>query len=421
MYQKWKTLWIASIGSTLELYDFSLYAVMIQVLALKFFPQTDPIIALLSSLAAFTSGFLIRPITAILWGYLGDRFGRRYALSYTMLAMAIPTFIIGLLPTYDQIGIAAPIALIICRILQGASMSGEFNGAMIFMLEHAAEGQKGKISGIMNAINTGGVILATCFGLIVSSPGMPDWAWRVPFLFGALVGAFGFIVRSKLEETPEYNKLLSQRRLVSNPLKDALSLKAQAFMTFSQAALNGVVTYTMISFMSIYLSYHLCLPTSWVLASSLLLLISSAIGELLLGRLTDTIGINRVIRSSIWTMVIAAIPAFFLITTKVLPLVIIGILLCGAFLASIAISTHTFIQDLFPAKSRYSGITFCYNLGMSIVGGTTPLLLTWTMEKTGYLLTPGYILILSAIIYKIIFELYMCKTHEYQSPARRAF
>lgn len=412
MHQKWKTLWLAAIGSTLEVYDFTLYAVMIQILAGKFFPQTDPTVALLLSLATFASGFLIRPVSAILWGYLGDRFGRRVALSYTMLAMALPTCLIGLLPTYDQIGITAAIALICCRILQGASMSGEFTGAMIFVLEHNAKEEQGKISGIINAINTIGVIVATCFGLIVSSQGMPEWAWRVPFLFGAVIGLCGFLVRRTLDETPAYTQLASRNQQVKNPLKEALLLKSAAFMTFLQAACNGVITYTMISFMNIYLSKFLSFSTEWILTLSMLLLISSSLLEIGVGRIIDKIGITSVLRYTCCFIIASAIPAFYCLTTKDPFLATTGILICGTFFGAFAVSTHVFIQNLFPVKSRYSGIAFCYNLGMSLVGGITPLCMTRATAETGNMMMPAWLLLGAVIIYFAFFERFVKNRQE---------
>ncbi|MBS0654919.1 MAG: MFS transporter [Verrucomicrobia bacterium] len=415
MKQKWKTLWIAAIGSTLEVYDFTLYAVMIQLLAVKFFPQTDPTASLLFSLATFASGFLIRPISAILWGYLGDRFGRRIALSYTMLAMAAPTCLIGLLPTYDQAGIFATIALICCRILQGASMSGEFNGAMIFVLEHHAKEQQGKMSGILNAINTVGVIVATCFGLLAAAPGMPEWAWRVPFLLGAGIGLCGFLVRRTLTESPLYETLSANKEQAKNPLKEALRLKSASFMTFLQASCNGLITYTMISFMGIYMSKYLQFSTGLVLSLSLLLLITSAVAEMAAGCLIDKIGCPRVLRATASFIIASVTPAFYFLGSSNFSLVITSILICGTFFGAFAVATHVFIQNLFPTRSRYSGVAFCYNVGTSLVGGTAPYLITRAITETGNLLMPAWILLAAILIYFTIFQRFV-KTKEVLIP-----
>ena len=405
---KKKLLWIAALGSTLELYDFTLFAVMAPVFAVQFFPHLDGKVALFLSLATFACGFIVRPFTAILWGYLGDRFGRKVALSYTLLAMAVPTLAIGLLPTYHDIGFWAPVLLMLCRMCQGASMSGEFNGAMIFILEHHPDKQGGPV-GLINAINTIGIILATLLGIGISLPNLPPWAWRVPFLLGALIGVLGFWIRKRLSETPAYQTLLVNHSIVQTPLKEAFKAWQSAGITFLQAAINGIVTYTMIAFMGIYLGKYLHFSKPLLIGYSITMLIISMAIEVSIGKLIDRYKLPIIMRlvTLIWIPGVFAL--FYCWQQNNLLLLAIGMLLGGLFLGSFAVVTHAFIQNLFPPQYRYSGIAFFYNLGMSLVGGLTPLALTWAFESTRSMQTPAFFIVIATIFYWVFFELFQRK------------
>ncbi len=381
-------LWIAALGAGLELYDFTLFAVMAPILALYFFPQDNPTVALLASLGTFASGFLIRPLTAIFWGYLGDRFGRKTALSYTLLAMAIPTCLIAVLPTYEHVGVMATVLLLLARLFQGASMSGECNGAMIFMLEHHGPAQQGRIAGLMNVIGTGGVLVATALGILMDFPGMPPWAWRSPFLLGALIGLLGFWVRSRLLETPAYLALLERPRSLHSPFWEACHHRRAAWMTFMQAGLNGVVTYTMIGFLSLYLGRYLGCSKTVVLAASMGVLLSSALVEWQFGCCLDRLPLKRAIQGLLILSPILGWLVFFGFQDAGKLGFACSIFSGGILLGSWAVVTHLFIQTLFPVGHRYTGVAFFYNLGMSLIGGTTPLVLTSLIEWSHALWVP---------------------------------
>ncbi len=186
------------IGNTLEFYDFALYGALAGLFTTLFFPNSDPASTLfLNGVGVFSIGLIARPLGGLIFGYIGDRYSRRLALSLSMYLMAIPSFIITILPTYQTIGILAPIILVGVRILQGFCTGGEYNGAAIFALEHQDPKHRGLVSGMMTASSASGLLLATIVSFVFTNNTFPEWAWRVPFLFGMCIALFGYYVRRK--------------------------------------------------------------------------------------------------------------------------------------------------------------------------------------------------------------------------------
>lgn len=419
MTQK-KNLWAAAFGSTLELYDFTLYAAMIQTLAVKFFPSSDPKTALLASLATFASGFIVRPLGGLLWGFLGDRFGRRFSLSYALLLMALPTLSIGFLPTYHDAGFFATIGLIICRVLQGLSMSGEFNGAMIFAFEHTDASHKGRVSAFINSVNFIGIAAAMLLGMWVVLPGMPEWAWRVPFFFGAFVGVIGFFIRRNLDETPQFLKHKAQAKSFSNLLKSLFKNPHSSMIVFVQSGYNGLITYTMISFFIIYLTRYLELSKSQALPLVILVQLSCVVMNFGFGRLVDRFGVVKILKSAALFVILGALPGFYLLGLKTNIALVLGVLICSSFMSVFAVCTHSFIQEQFPVENRFTGVAFFYNLGMSLVGGTAPMLMTWSIESTGNVLSPAIVFIAATIVYSFVLTLHSKRSLEKVSSKKMA-
>ena len=206
----------STIGNALEFYDFTICGVFIATLSRVYFPSSNPTLSLFASFFAFSAAFWTRPFGAYIFGYIGDRFGRKKALSISVSLMGLPTFFIGILPGYEILGVAAPLMLILCRMIQGLCTGGEYNGAAIFALEHAANRQPGFISGFISASCVLGAITATVAGFIVFLPSMPAWAWRIPFLFGAVVSFVGYYLRRTSQESPAYTT--SQALVKRQPL-----------------------------------------------------------------------------------------------------------------------------------------------------------------------------------------------------------
>lgn len=192
------------LGNILEFYDFTLYGVFIPILAHLFFPKNNSYLALLASFGIFATGFFSRPLGGIFFGHLGDKWGRKNALITSILCMTCATSMIGMLPSYEQIGFYAPLLLVICRLLQGFSAGGEYNGSAIFIIEHLNDKNTGFIGSLLTVSCWGGVLFATIMGILALKIPSVEWGWRVAFLLGGPLGAIAFYIRKKIEETPEF-------------------------------------------------------------------------------------------------------------------------------------------------------------------------------------------------------------------------
>ena len=195
----------AFMGTALEFYDFALFGLLAPVFSTLFFPKEDPIAALIASYGIFAAGFLIRPLGGIVFGYIGDTFGRKRAMVISIIAMMLPTSLIGFLPTYEQIGLLAPIILTLCRLLQGLCAGGEFSGAAIFVIEHAQENKKYFSGSLVTASSVIGMLAASTMASLCALEGVPTWGWRIPFLLCIPIGLLGFYIRKNTQETAAFS------------------------------------------------------------------------------------------------------------------------------------------------------------------------------------------------------------------------
>ncbi len=391
-------------GNALEFYDFTLYGVFAAIIANQYFPGGNETSKLLYSLAAFAVGFFTRPIGAVLFGHLGDRYGRKNALSLSILLMGIPTCLISISPSYQQVGIAASIFIFMCRLLQGVFTGGEYNGAAIFAIEHVGKKCPGFIGGLITGSCVIGATLATFMGACTQMPGMPYWAWRVPFLVGGLISLVGYFIRRKIGETPEFIALEEQNKLSRIPLfKAFISRPRSCLISFMLGGLNGALSYTMFGFLNIYLSRYLGIPMSIAMQLNLIGLLVFMLGAPFMGYLLDLLGHLRFFNFAICGIMTLAVPIFIAISTKNTVLIIVGQILLGLSTASIAGSGHAVMQALFPVADRYSGIAFNFSLGMALLGGMTPIIYVSMIEKHQVnLLFPAFFLMGLTAIFAVV-------------------
>lgn len=396
-----KIIFSSILGNALEFYDFTLYGVFAAIIAGQYFPGGDDTAKLLFSLAAFAVGFLTRPLGAIIFGHIGDRLGRKEALSFSVLLMGIPTFVIGVSPGYEQIGLSASIIIFGCRLLQGIFTGGEYNGAAIFSIEHFGNKLPGLVGGFITGSCVIGAFGATFLGAWTQIPGMPGWAWRLPFIFGGLLGIFGYLMRRSVTETPEFAVLESKSRapllraLVSNPMSCLIS--------FIYGSFNGALSYTLFGFLNIYLSRYLHVPMSEAMELNLFGLLAFMVGSPIMGYMLDISGKRRFLFFVAVMIFGLAIPIFQWISSQVYLEMVLGQVLLGLCTAGIAGTGHAVMQTLFPVKERYSGIAFNFSLGMGIFGGITPMIYVQVIERNhASLLFPAYFLMAFAIFFALI-------------------
>jgi MHS family proline/betaine transporter-like MFS transporter len=396
---KYKLVFLAVVGNILEFYDFTLFTVFYVVISTTFISSNNSFSQLMATLGIFAAGFLMRPLGGLYFGYIGDKYGRKKALSASLLGMAFSTFCIGILPGVDMIGIFALILLIFCRLIQGFCIGGEGPRAAIFCLEHLHEIKPGFISSIIAASNIFGGFLAIVTGLIVKCFfDYDELIWRLMFICGGLIGLIGAYIRTHFYETPIFLAIKEQNQIEPNPAYKLF--KSYKLEIIALMFLGGLI----IALSCIILAYIQVFLISFRGVTEIHALIFMSIGALLytsflpfLGMLSDHFGFKTVIITAAFCIVGFSYPAFYLLASNSYLWNFVGILILTIMAASIYGPSYQFMLSVFPVKQRYSGIAFSFNLGAALLGGTAPAILTFLVKNYEH---PG-----AASIYPIILSI----------------
>jgi MHS family proline/betaine transporter-like MFS transporter len=390
----------AIVGNMIEYYDITLYGFFSAFLAPKFFPSDDYTVASLMSLGTFAMGFLMRPFGGIFFGHIGDKYGRKKALVLSVLLVSIPTTLIGCLPYYNQIGILAPLIILLCRMFQGFCTGGEYAGASIFLWEHASPKHKNFICSILPSFSHLGAILGALLGAICTISPMPEWAWRVPFLLGGVFGIIGFLARSLVSETPEFQKNVQKNQLKKFPLKTVLLRgRLQLFEGMCVGAATLIPFYTIMIYMNAFMKKHVDISTSGSMFLSSGLMLLGAILFPIFGKVSDLYGKSTIMAASSFLLIIFAFPLFYFAkTTDSLPLLILTQCLIAAIAAGYVAPSGAFMAEAFPSSTRYTGIAVGVSLGEVICGGTSPLICMYLVQYTGSSLSPALWLMFGGIL-----------------------
>ena len=389
---KARILFASIVGTALEFYDFMLYAVFAGTIGHVFFP-TDGTNDFSAGWLTFAIAFVARPFGASVFGHIGDKFGRKRALVLTVSLMGIPTFIIGVLPGFDTIGYWAPVILITCRLLQGLCTGGEYNGSAIFTLEHVGKNYPGMSGAFVTGASVIGALGANGAAYIVTADGMPDWAWRGTFLFGALISLFGLYIRLYIAESPAFEKLKKEKKVIRSPLTDALFRHKNAvFLTITIGFLNGTLSYTLYKFVNMYLNEMFSFSYHQTFGYTNIGIITFIFMAPLWGFVLDKIGGKTLLLGSSLLAMMVAFPLFGLLQHTDSSVLILSQVLLGITVASIAGPEHAFVQRLFPIKDRYSGVAFSFSLGIGLGAGFSPILMKYLMESTTNLYAPGIVI-----------------------------
>ncbi|MEV2211633.1 MFS transporter [Streptomyces sp. NPDC050997] len=402
-----KATFAGAIGSFVEWYDYGIYGLLVTYLAINIMGEAEAGGLFLTNVG-FLISFVARPFGSVICGYLGDKIGRKSLLATLLVLISAATAAIGLIPSHSVIGVAAPVLLVLLRVLQGFSAGGEVAGAMSFVGEYAPDARRNYM---MSFIAVGSFI-ALMFGsafsaILITTLGddaMTSWAWRVPFLLAVPLGYVGFYIRRQLEETPHFVALRAQNTVVRNPLKAALTsprhLKAIA-LTIFLPALNGPGYYLLFVYMPTYLKTSLgehnfsMLRALMVTAFSL---VAIAVCIPLMARLSDRIGRKPVLTFSAVAMAVVSYPMFRLITTGEFGLACIGTIVLAIAFSGHAAVVHTVLAEMFPTTVRYSAYSIGFSISTIIFGGSAPLLMTELIESTGSNLVPAFASIITALI-----------------------
>ena len=401
-----RVLIAGAVGQFVEFYDFAIYGFSVVMIAKLFFPQTDPVAGVLAAFAVYGVAFVVRPLGGVFFGTLGDRIGRRKVLAITLLSIGAATAIIGLLPTYGQIGLLAPAALLVCRLVQGFSAGGEAVGAPSFVLEHAPIERRGFWIGITIAMSAIPSIVAgvMILGIVnsMSAESYASWGWRIPFLIAASLSAIGLYIRHKTEESDAFIKAVEERGTQKKvSLRDSLrSSRLRMLQVFMIVSLNALTFYFMVGYFVTYLQTVVKLTQQESLISNAAGLLTFSILLPLCGRLSDRIGRKPMLLAGSLLIAVLSVPTFNLLTQHTLQSAIFAQIILAVCLAVFGGGSYTFFVELFPTSVRFTGAAISYNISYAVFGGTAPFVGTYLVKLTGNPMAPGfYLATLAALVF----------------------
>lgn len=387
-----RILWSSVIGTAVEWYDFLIYAVATALVFNKlFFPSVDPAIGTIAAFGTYGVGFMARPLGAAIFGHFGDKIGRKAMLAITIIIMGLGTFAIGLLPTYEQIGVAAPILLVLLRFVQGIGIGGEWGGAVLMAVENAPAHRRGLMGSLVQVGNPIGNLAA--LGVFALASQLPEsdflaWGWRIPFLLSILLIGVGLFIRLRLEETPAFRNVQARSDVSRRPVTEVLTRHRRAFLTavglkiaeISYASIAGVFV---ISYATQTLGMTRTTVLNGVMMSSLIALFTIP----LFGWMSDWLGRKTMFYASCLFCMGFAFPMFTLLDTRDPVIVTLTVVAAISFGQMVMFGIGApFYSELFAARLRYSGASLGFQIGAALSGGLTPFiaaaLMTWSGGQT---------------------------------------
>src|SRR4051812_49369223 len=385
----------ASVGNVIEWYDFYIFGSLAAVLSVKFFEKSHPVAALLSTIALFTAGFLIRPVGAFLFGWVGDRVGRKYTFLITLTGMGIGTGVIGLIPTFDQIGVAAAFLLFALRMIQGLCLGGEYGGAITYVAEHVSDERRGFYTGWLQTSPTLGIVVSlavivgcrTYFG----PQGFDEFGWRVPFLVSFLLVAIAIWIRLQLQETPIFQEIKAKGQMTKNPWKEAfLSQNIKLVLIASIIVIGeGVVWYSG-QFWALYYLQQVSkvdpINTALIVGAGLLIGTPTLI---LFGWLSDIIGRKPIILGGFLLAAVTYYPLYTWLGTVTkpgainYPVAILIVAILVSYVGMVYGPIGAFLAEYFPGRIRYTSVSVPYHIGNGWGGGLVPFITSAAFQATG--------------------------------------
>lgn len=391
------------IGNALEWYDYALYGHFAAIISVLYFPSESVYISMIATFGVFAAGFLMRPVGAIFFGFIGDRYGRKTALSLAILMMAIPTGCIGILPTYAQIGIIAPILLTIIRLLQGLSLGGEFSGAIAFVAEHAPAHRRGFAAcSTMFSAAFGilcGSLVATLLAQLMSPEYLQNWGWRIPFVLGLMIGLVGMYIRTRLDESPHYEQAKAEGTLSKTPLRTALRKYPKEMLQAVGIYLTVTVPfYTVVVFLNSFTTKMLGYTVRESLMMNTAAILSMMLAIPFSGHYSDKIGRKPILVAGAIGFVLLSYPIFLMLVQGGFWNALFAQMLFGLLVGIFVGPVPAMLVEMFPTSVRYTGMSLAYNISAAVFGGTTPIFAIWLVEATGTKTAVSFYLILCALI-----------------------
>jgi len=388
MSQIKKVIASTMLGNGLEWYDYALYGTFTALISKHFFPAGDDAVALIATFGIFAVGFLMRPVGAMFFGYIGDKYGRKNALALSILLMAFPTACIGLLPTYKEIGLWAPILLTVIRLVQGVAVGGEFGGSIVYLVEHASaknKNQMGNLSILSMLIGLlCGAMIAAVLAHLLSPEDFDTWGWRIPFILGFFIGVIGLYIRTKLDESPVFMEAKEAGHTSDAPIKEALQHNYKEILLGIGVYLAVTIPfYLQTVFMPSFIVKFLKFSTADSLLIFTLSLLTMMVVVPISAWLSDNKDREVVLKVVLILYVAFAIPYVYLLETNTFVTVLIAQITFSVILGAYIAPIPTLVVELFPTKTRYTGMSLACNLAAAIFGGTTPILVTKMIALSG--------------------------------------
>jgi metabolite-proton symporter len=391
-------------GTTIEWYDFFIYASAASLVFGKlFFSALGAAAGLLASFATLGVSFVVRPLGGIVAGHLGDRVGRKGVLIVTLLLMGVSTVGVGLLPTYGAIGAAAPILLVVLRLLQGVSAGGEWGGAALMSVEHAPRGRRGWWGsfpqlGVPIGLLLANLVFFTIAGTTTDAQFLA-WGWRIPFLVSVVLIVVGFVIRSRVSETPVFDELRRRRARRSAPLGELLRHhRRQLVVAIGLFIANTAIGYVLIAFITSYGTRTLGVSSATMLLVGMVGAVSWGVFTMIAGRWSDRVGRRRSYLVGTIALLVWPFPFFLLLDTASVPLMLLAVVGLGVGLGLTYGQQAATYAEMFPAAIRYSGVSFAYAFGAILGGAFAPLLSAWLIDTTGTSLSVSAYMTVTALI-----------------------
>lgn len=402
-----KSVFATGIGNAMEWFDFALYSYLAVIISKNFFsPVQNDELKLIFTFATFAIAFLLRPVGGIVFGKIGDKLGRKVVLTFTIIMMAISTLIIGLLPTYDQIGIWAPILLLLARILQGFSVGGEYAGAMVYIAESSPDNKRIRLGSGLEIGTLSGYIVASILVTVLfwtlSDAQMNSWGWRIPFFLSAPIGLIGLYLRTHLEETPIFENDIADQKDQLSVIEIIKQYKKDILLCIVFVAFFNITNYVLLGYMPSYLDETVGISdriSTPITAVVLLIMVPFA---LTFGRLGDKIGNKKVISFGLILGILVSVVSFQFLNIGGLGFLFLGLLLLGIVLSVYEGTMPGSLPTLFHTDIRYRTLSWTFNISVSLFGGTTSLVASWLVHVTGNNLAPAFYLLGVSVIGLIV-------------------